>query len=69
MQALEEQMDSMGFLRVHKGYLVNYRFIRRITDTDAVLTNGEEIPMSRLRVQDVRSRYLQLMQSGGNVIM
>ena len=69
MQALEEQLDPMGFLRVHKGYLVNYRFIRRLTDTDAVLTNGEEIPMSRLRVADVRSRYLELMQSGGNVIM
>ena len=69
MQGLEEELAPLGFLRVHKGYLVNYRFIRRLTDTDAVLTNGEQIPMSRLRVPDVRSRYLELMQAGGNNVI
>ena len=70
MQSLEEQLAPKGFLRIHKGYLVNYRFIRRLKDTDALLTNGEEIPMSRLRVQEVRSQYLALMQAdGSNVIL
>ena len=69
MQTLEEQLAPLGFLRVHKGYIVNYRFIRRLKEDAAVLTNGEEIPMSRLRVADVRSRYLELMQAGENVIL
>lgn len=69
MQELEETLASSGFLRIHKGYLVNYKFIRRLENTEAVLTNGERIPLSRRRVQDIRSQYLELMQGGGNVIL
>lgn len=69
MQKLEEQLSEKGFMRIHKGYLVNYKFIRRLKDTDAVLTNGAEIPMSRLRVQEIRNRYLELMQDQGNIIL
>lgn len=69
MQKLEERLTTNGFMRIHKGYLVNYRFIKRLKDTDAVLTNGEEIPMSRLRVQEIRNRYLELMQERGNIIL
>lgn len=69
MHKLEERLSEMGFLRIHKGYLVNYQFIRRLKDTCAVLTNGEEIPMSRLRVQEIRNQYLELMQSNRNIIL
>lgn len=69
MKKLEEQLDSRGFMRIHKGYLVNYLFIKRLKDTGAVLTNGQEIPMSRLRIQEIRNQYLELMQDGGNVIL
>ena len=39
MQKLEEQLSEKGFMRIHKGYLVNYKFIRRQKDMDAVLTD------------------------------
>lgn len=69
MQELEEVLDPQGFLRIHKGYLVNYKYIRRLEDTEAVLTNGERIPLSRRRVQEIRNRYLELMRGGGTVIL
>jgi DNA-binding LytR/AlgR family response regulator len=69
MMILEDNLLPKGFLRIHKGYLVNYRYIKRLKDTDAVLTNGQEIPMSRLRVQEIRNQYLELMQDGANVIL
>lgn len=69
MKDLEEQLADKGFLRIHKGYLVNYRFIRRLKNTEAVLTNGEELPISRLRVQEIRNQYLEFMQGGGNIIL
>lgn len=69
MQELEETLTPSGFLRIHKGYLVNYKFIRRLENTEAVLTNGERIPLSRRRVQEIRSQYLELMQGGGSVIL
>lgn len=69
MQELEESLSAAGFLRIHKGYLVNYRFIRRLEEDNAVLTNGERIPLSRRRVQEIRNRYLELMQGGGSLIL
>lgn len=69
MQDLEEALAPIGFLRIHKGYLVNYKFIRRLENTEAVLTSGERIPLSRRRVQEIRAQYLTLMQDGGNVIL
>ncbi len=69
MADLEEALSPKGFLRIHKGYLVNYKFIRRLENTEAVLTNGERIPLSRRRVQEIRTRFLVLMQDGRTVIL
>lgn len=69
MQELEDALIPVGFLRIHKGYLVNYKFVRRLENTEAVLINGERIPMSRRRVQEIRNQYLALMQGGGTVIL
>lgn len=69
MQELEEALAQSGFLRIHKGYLVNYKFIRRLENTEAVLTNGERVPLSRRRVQEIRNQYLELIQGGGTVIL
>lgn len=69
MKDLEEKLEPQGFLRIHKGFLVNFRFIKRLTNTDAILTNDEELPISRLRVQEIRNSYLELMKGGGNIIL
>lgn len=69
MHELEELLTPQGFLRIHTGYLVNYRFIRRLDDHEAVLTNGETLPLSRRRVKEVRDQYLTLMQGGGTLIL
>lgn len=69
MQDLEDGLTQSGFLRIHKGYLVNYRFIRRLEDDEALLTNGERLPMSRRRVQEIRNQYLELMQQNNSLIL
>ncbi len=69
MQELETELNPQGFLRIHKGYLVNYRFIRRIGETDVTLTNGEIVPMSRRKSQETKSEYMELMQSGDSLVL
>lgn len=69
MQELEGELIPQGFLRIHKGYLVNYRFIRRIGDVDVLLTNGERVPMSRRKSQETKNAYMELMQSGGSLVL
>ena len=61
MERLEEKMNPYGFIRIHKGYLVNYRFIRRIDTSQVILMDGTELPIGRSKVQEVRSQYLSLL--------
>ena len=43
MKFLSEQYEGKGFIRIHKSYLVNYRFIYVIKASEVVLKNNETI--------------------------
>lgn len=62
MEKLEEELTPKGFMRIHKGYLVNYRYIRVIDHGEIILTNDVRLPISRAKVQEVRQSYLALLQ-------
>ena len=61
LSALEKELLPYGFLRVHKGYLVNYHYIFTINRQDIQLDNGEHIPVSKHRVQEIRQEYGRLL--------
>ena len=61
MEKLEQKMQPYGFIRIHKGYLVNYRFIRRIDTSQVILMDGTELPIGRSKVPEVRAQYLALL--------
>ncbi|MGL5649608.1 MAG: LytR/AlgR family response regulator transcription factor [Clostridium sp.] len=52
---LEERLSKQYFIRCHKSYLVNAKHIRRLDKTDIELDDGTIIPISRLRVKEVKS--------------
>ena len=58
MQKLEEELKNDGFIRIHKGYLVNHRWIDRITNDSVVLQNGATLPVSRLKKQGATVRVV-----------
>lgn len=62
MARLEAQMMPHGFIRIHKGYLVNYRFIRRIETNTVILMDGTELPVGRSKAPGVREQYLALLK-------
>ena len=65
MRDLEEKLLPFGFIRIHKGFLVNYRFIRRITSRSVLLDTGSDLPVGRDRLGAARERYLDLMKWKG----
>ncbi|HCW22179.1 MAG TPA: hypothetical protein DGX96_00435 [Lachnospiraceae bacterium] len=69
MQEMEDMLSKSGFLRIHKGYLVNYTCIRHLGTAEAELTNGEILPLSRRRVQEIRDAYLALMQDSDVLLL
>ncbi len=68
MKQLEEEFLPRAFLRVHTGYLVNYRYIRRMTATDVILTDGTELPLSRRKAGQIKLDYMELLKKEGSHI-
>ncbi|HWT73140.1 MAG TPA: LytTR family DNA-binding domain-containing protein [Mobilitalea sp.] len=68
MQELEEELSSKGFLRIHKGYLANYKHIRIIMDLEIELDNNEKLPISRRKIQEVKASFMDLMQNKGTIV-
>ena len=63
MKTMEERLAPLGFIRVHEGYLVNYRHIMRLGNQELVTTAGKCIPISRRRLQYVREEYMKLSRT------
>lgn len=47
LDTVAEKLDGNKFIRCHKSYLVNIRYIRRMDKTALELDNGGSIPVSR----------------------
>lgn len=69
LEKLEEELYDKGFIRVHKGFLVNYRYISRILPGSVELIGGAELPVSRRKSATIKDRYLELLKRGGSVIL
>lgn len=65
MENLEGLLSREGFLRTHKGYLVNCRYIRLITNSDVRLLNDCCVPVSRRKLTELKEAYLAYMQGQG----
>ena len=69
METLEEELNRFNFLRVHKGYLVACRFIRRFDANSVILTDGTEIPVGRSRRQESMDAYLAYIGNSGSTLI
>lgn len=58
LREYEERMRNNGFIRIHKSYLVNFRYIRSVEKNIVFLTCGKELPLSRYRVSDTKMKIL-----------
>ncbi|WP_312792311.1 LytTR family DNA-binding domain-containing protein [Sphingobacterium sp.] len=55
MEEIEENMPRSYFARVHRGFIVNFKFVREIAAARVFLTEGKEegIPISRSRKKNI----------------
>ncbi|MGL5415570.1 MAG: LytR/AlgR family response regulator transcription factor [Clostridium sp.] len=52
---LEERLSKQYFIRCHKSYLINAKHVRKMDKTDLELDDGTIVPISRLRVKEVKA--------------
>lgn len=63
MNELEIKLKPSGFIRTQKGFLVNYLFIRTISNNEIVLLNGDSLPISKKRREDILKEYLNISRN------
>lgn len=58
----EKKLEGFGFIRVHQGFLVNVRSIFTITSKGVTLDSGEQLPISRKRVDEIKEIHLNYVR-------
>lgn len=61
LSAVENALSADGFIRIHKGFLVNQSAIRMLTMEEAQLTNGSRIPIGRSYADMARKSFMRYM--------
>ena len=57
LDEIEADLKDMGFIRTHLSYLVNMRYIEKISSYVLRLTNGKEISVPKSRYPEVKRQY------------
>lgn len=58
MDELEADLNGMGFVRAHQSFLINMKYIKRISSYVMFLTTGQEISVPKSRYSEVKRQYL-----------
>jgi DNA-binding LytR/AlgR family response regulator len=61
MDLVESLAQPHGFLRIHKGYLVNFKYIQRIEAGKLTLDDGTELPISRSKMEEVKRKFVAML--------
>ncbi len=61
----EALLVPKGFIKVHRSFLVNCRYIKSIDNSSVSLENGIVLPVSKYRKKEVRSAYMEYMDKWG----
>ncbi|WP_461877178.1 LytR/AlgR family response regulator transcription factor [Fusicatenibacter sp.] len=54
----EKELEPHGFVRTHKGYLVNINYVYRLRENEILLLNGKHVPVSRSYLNQVRMKIM-----------
>ena len=57
LDELEAELKDMGFVRIHLSFLVNMRYIAKISSYVLTLTIGKEISVPKSRYQEVKRAF------------
>lgn len=62
LSQIEQLTKDDGFLRVHKSYLINYRYIQSIDAKSIIMANNDEIPISHGKKTEIQEKFIQLLR-------
>lgn len=63
LNGFEQRLKSSGFIRIHKSFLVNFRYIKSIGTTGVSLTDGKTLPLSRNRAAETKAKLIMFLRN------
>ena len=58
LNTIYDNLHESGFIKIHKSFVVNYKYINLIVKNCVILTTGEELPASINRIKDIKREFL-----------
>ena len=62
MTAVEKELENCGFLRIHKGFLVNLEHVKILKSENLELDNGELLPIGKSYSDEAKKSILRFMR-------
>jgi len=59
---VEKALRQDDFVRIHKGFLVNAKYVRTIKSEEVTLENGKALPVGKTYLNEARSQILRYMR-------
>lgn len=63
MRQAEEQLQGTTMIRIHKSYLVNMQYIKKLTAEEVLMSNGTRLPIGRKYKSVVKETFYQFVRS------
>ena len=62
MNNFENEINNDVFIRCHKSYLLNLEYIKSIKRYSAILSNEEEVPLSRNKYKEIKDKFFDMIE-------
>jgi len=62
LSELEEELKEYGFVRIHQSFLVNMRYVKKISSYVMTLTTGLELSVPKARYPQVKKEYEKYLE-------
>lgn len=56
---IEKEISQYGFIKIHKSYLVNFRYINLIHQKEVILDDGNILPLSRGKLETAKMELMR----------
>ena len=63
LDEMEKQLAGDAFLRTHRSFIVNMRYVKRVTDTDFLMKIGGPVPIRRTDKVKIKQSYMDFVFS------
>jgi DNA-binding LytR/AlgR family response regulator len=61
---VENELAKQDFVRNHKSYVVNLKYVRNVYKDTIIMENNEKLPLSKHRGKKLRERFSNYMKAG-----